>query len=89
MVFTNIATTYSVTSLFLCRPYGLTLLGEKTQVFGQIMWWFLLFLEYDFSVVYKPKKSHSIVDASSYLLAFEEPSGALDQIIDAPYSYSN
>jgi hypothetical protein len=48
------------------------------------MWWLLWFLEYDFSVVYKPKKSHSIVDASSYLSAFEKPNGMPNQITDAP-----
>jgi hypothetical protein len=43
-------------------------LVKKPQVFGQIAWWFLLFLEYNFLVVYKPRESHLVADAFVFLL---------------------
>jgi hypothetical protein len=42
-------------------------LVNKPQVFGQITWRLLLFLEYDFIIVYKPWKPHVIVYAISCL----------------------
>lgn len=62
---------------------ALLYLIKKPQVFGHIVRWIVLFLEYDFLMVYKLGKSHSIVDVLSHLLAFDEPSGMSDQIIDA------
>jgi hypothetical protein len=44
----------------------------------------LLFLECNFSVVYKLEKSHSIANALSRLPTSKEPSGVLDQITNAP-----
>jgi hypothetical protein len=55
-------------------------LVKKPQVYGQIAQWLLLFLEYDFSMIYKPEKTHSMVDALSHLLTSDESSGMLDQI---------
>jgi hypothetical protein len=37
--------------------------------------WLLLFLEYDFTVVYKPSRTHVIVDALSRLLNIKKPTG--------------
>jgi hypothetical protein len=62
---------------------ALLYLIKKPQVFGHIVRWIVLFLEYDFLMVYKLGKSHSIVDVLSHLLASDEPSGMPDQIIDA------
>jgi hypothetical protein len=58
-------------------------LVKKPQVYGQIAQWLLLSLEYDFLMIYKPKKSHSVVDALSHLLASNESSGMLNQIANA------
>jgi hypothetical protein len=55
-------------------------LVKKPQVYGQIAQWLLLFLEYDFSMIYKLEKTHSMVDALSHLLTSDESSGMLDQI---------
>jgi hypothetical protein len=38
-----------------------------------------LFLEYDFTIVYKPSKTHVIVDALSRLPNIIEPIGVLDE----------
>jgi hypothetical protein len=40
---------------------------NKPQVFGKIVKWLLLFLEYDFNFFYKPCRSHLMVDALSRL----------------------
>jgi hypothetical protein len=37
---------------------ALVYLVNKPQVFGKITRWLLLFLEYDFKIVYKPNRSH-------------------------------
>lgn len=61
----------------------LVYLVNKLQVFGHIAQWLLLFLEYDFRVVYKPWRSHTIVDGLSLFLSSKEPIGVYDQTIDA------
>jgi hypothetical protein len=40
-------------------------LVNKPQVFSKIARWLLVFLEYDFKIVYKPGISHLMVDALS------------------------
>ncbi len=42
-------------------------LVNKPQVFSIIMRWLLLFLEYDFKIVYKPSRSHVMANALSRL----------------------
>jgi hypothetical protein len=42
-------------------------LVNKPQVFGRLAKWLLLFLEYDFKIVYKPSRSHLMIDALSRL----------------------
>jgi hypothetical protein len=44
--------------------------------------WLLLFLEYDFKIVYKPSRSHLMVDALSRLPNQIEHVGVLDQTCD-------
>jgi hypothetical protein len=41
---------------------------QKLQVLGRITWWLLFFLEYDFLVIYKLGRSHSMVDVLSQML---------------------
>jgi hypothetical protein len=42
---------------------ALVYLINKPQVFGKIVKWLLLFLEYDFKIVYKPTRSHLMANA--------------------------
>jgi hypothetical protein len=41
---------------------------NKSQIFGKIIRWLLLFLEYDFKIVYKPGRFHLMADVLSRLL---------------------
>lgn len=49
--------------MFYADHMALIYMVNKPQVFGRISRWFLLFLEYDFKVVYKHGKKHVVVDA--------------------------
>jgi hypothetical protein len=42
---------------------ALIYLVNKPQVLGIIIWWLLLFLEYDFIVVYKLGETQIIIDS--------------------------
>jgi hypothetical protein len=44
-------------------------------VLGRIARWLLLFLEYEFTIVYKPGKTHVIIDVLSKLLNNSKPLG--------------
>ncbi len=59
---------------FLCRPYGFIILGRITI-------WLLLFLEYEFTIVYKLGKTHVVVDVLSKLPDIIEPLGVLDHYV--------
>ncbi len=61
----------------------LVYLVNKPQVSRRIAKWLLLFLEYDFTVVYKLGIIHVVVDALSRPLNTIEPTGIHDQTIDA------
>ncbi len=54
---------------------ALVYLINKPHVFGRIAKWLLLFLEYEFIVVYKPSKTHVVANALSKLLDSVEPLG--------------
>jgi hypothetical protein len=43
----------------------------------------LLFLEYEFIIIYKLGRTHVVVDLLSILSNSSEPLGVLDQIVDA------
>jgi hypothetical protein len=43
----------------------------------------LLFLEYEFIIVYKPSRIHVVVDVLSILLYSLKPLGVPDQIVNA------
>ncbi len=47
-----------------------------------------MFLEYGFTLVYKPCKSHVVVDALSRLPNIIEPIGVPDQTTDASMFYT-
>jgi hypothetical protein len=44
--------------VFYVDHVALVYLVNKPQVFGEITRWLLLFLEYDFKIIYKPSRSH-------------------------------
>jgi hypothetical protein len=66
---------------------ALVYLINKPQVLGKIARWLLLFLEYDFIVVYKPRKIHVVVDALSRLLDITKPIDVLNQTTNASLFY--
>jgi hypothetical protein len=49
--------------VFYVLDMALVYLVNKPQVLGRIAKWLLLFLEYNFIVVYKPSKINVVVDA--------------------------
>ncbi len=70
---------------------ALVYLVNKPQVSSKITRWLLLFLEYDFKIVYKPSISHLMANALSRLPNQAKSVGVLDQtteLICSPYSQS-
>jgi hypothetical protein len=53
-------------------------LVNKPHVFGRIARWLLLFLEYEFIVVYKPSRTHVVANVLSRLLDSSKPLGVLN-----------
>jgi hypothetical protein len=66
---------------------ALVYLVNKPHVSGKITRWLLLFLEYDFIVVYKPNKTHVIANALSRLPNITKPIGVHDQTTNASLIY--
>jgi len=54
--------------VFYVDHMALVYLVNKPQVSGIIASWLLLFLEYDFTIMYKPGKTHVVIDVLSRLL---------------------
>jgi len=69
--------------VFYVDHMALVYLVNKPQISSKIARWLLLFLEYDFKIVYKPSRSHLMVDALSRLPNQVEPIGVLDQTTTA------
>jgi hypothetical protein len=69
--------------VFYVDHMALVYLINKPQVLRRIVKWLLLFLKYEFTIVYKPSKTHVIVDVLSRLPDNSEPLGVPDQIMDA------
>ncbi len=63
--------------VFYVDHMALLYLVKKPQVSSPIAQWLLLILIYDFSMVYKPEKPHSILDALSCL--------PTSDVVDAPF----
>jgi hypothetical protein len=57
---------------------ALIYLVNKPHVDRRIARWLLLFLKYEFIVVYKPGKTHVVVDVLSRLPDSSKPLGVLD-----------
>jgi hypothetical protein len=63
-------------------------LVSKPQVLGIIVKWLLLFLEYDFTIVYKLNRTHVVTDALLRLLNSTKPTSVPNQTIDANLFYT-
>jgi hypothetical protein len=74
--------------IFYVDHMALVYLVIKPQVSRIITRWLLLFLEYDFTIVYKTSIIHIVTYALSRLLAFIEPTCVLDQTTDASLFYT-
>jgi hypothetical protein len=61
---------------------------NKPQVLGIITRWLLLFIKYDFTLVYKLGKIHVVADAFSRLLNIIKLISVPDQTIDASLFYT-
>jgi hypothetical protein len=53
--------------IFYVDHMALLYLVQKPKVLGLITWWLLLFLKYDFLVIYKLENFHSVADALSQM----------------------
>ncbi len=62
-------------------------LVNKPLVSGRIARWLLLFLEYEFIIVYKLGRTHVVADALSKLLDNSKPLGVPNHIVDASLFY--
>jgi hypothetical protein len=64
--------------VFYVDHMALVYLVNKPHVSGRIVRWLLLFLKYDFTIVYKLGTTHVVVDALSRLLDIIEPTSVPD-----------
>ncbi len=69
--------------MFYVDHMALVYLVNKPHVLRRIARWLLLFLEYDYTVVYKLGKTHVVVDVLSKLRNVIEPSRVLEQATNA------
>ncbi len=68
--------------VFFVEHMALVYLVNKPQVSRMIGKWLLLFLEYEFTIVYKLGRIHVVVSVLSRFLDNSEPLGVLDQTMD-------
>jgi hypothetical protein len=66
---------------------ALVYLVNKPLVLGRLARWLLLFLEYDFTIVYMPSIIHVVVNALSKLPNIIKPTSVLDQTTYANLFY--
>jgi hypothetical protein len=69
--------------VFYINHMALLYLVKKLQFLGQTTRWLLLFLEYDFSMVYKPWHFHSVADDFSQLPNATKNQGVPNRSTDA------
>jgi hypothetical protein len=69
--------------VFYVNHMALLYLVKNLQLLGWIVRWLLLFLEYNFLMVYKPGHFHSVADALLRLPNATENSEVFDKTIDA------
>jgi hypothetical protein len=64
--------------IFYVNHMALVYLINKPQLSGRIAKWVLLFLEYEFTIIYKPSRTHVVTDVLSRLPYSSNPLGVLD-----------
>ncbi len=74
--------------VFYVNHMALVYLVNKSQVSRRIIKWLLLFLKYDFIIVYKLCKTHVIANALSILLDITKPTSVHDQTANATLFYT-
>ncbi len=74
--------------VFYVNHMALVYLVNKPHVSRRIARWLLLFLEYDFTVVYKPSRTHVVSDALSRLPNSTEPTSVSNQTTYASLFYT-
>jgi hypothetical protein len=74
--------------VFYVDHMALVYLVNKPHVLRRIARWLLLFLEYDFVVVYKPRKTHVVAYALSRLLYIVELTSVLNQTTNISLFYT-
>jgi len=62
---------------------ALVYLVNKPKVSWRITRWLLLFLEYEFTIVYEPCRTHVVVDVLFKLVNSLKPLGVSDQNMDS------
>jgi hypothetical protein len=62
-------------------------LVNKSQVSRKITRWLLIFLEYEFTVIYKPGRTHVVVDALFRLPKSVKPLGVPNQTMDVHHYF--
>ncbi len=67
---------------------ALVYLVNKPQVSRRIIKWLLLFLEYNFTIMYKPGKTHVVIDALSRLLSSTKLACVPNQTTNASFFYT-
>jgi hypothetical protein len=67
---------------------ALVYLVNKPHVLGRIIRLLLLFLKYDFIVMYKISRTHVVANALSKLLDITQPTSVPNQTIDASLFYT-
>jgi len=73
--------------IFYVDHMSLIYLVNKTYVFRWITRWLLPFLEYEFFIIYKLRRTHVMVDALSRLLDTKELVGVSSQTINVYIIY--
>ena len=69
--------------VFFVDHQALMYLVNKPCAIGRIVWWFVILLEFDFTVAVKKGSTHQRVDHLSRIMTGESPIGVDDDLLDA------
>ena len=69
--------------MFFVDHQALLYLVNKPCATGRIVRWFIILLEFDFTVAVKKESTHQRVDHLSRITSGEEPTGVNDNLPDA------
>ena len=71
--------------VFFVDHQALLYLVNKPCATGRIVWWFVILLEFDFTVAVKKGSTHQRVDHLSRIMTGESPTGIDDDLPDATF----